>query len=134
MTNLNKYTAQRTAIVTALNATTAITTVLFNKDDIPKSLPAAIVILDDETAKNGTSKRFVDTDIAWTVFLIINAHNADDPDTALYSLKESFRTNLQSSLGRDIPHVEYYTSRIDGARLVRIAKISLLRPNTGAAS
>jgi hypothetical protein len=52
-----------------------IPTIQFNKDSIPKQLPCAIVILDSETGKNGTCRQFVSTDIAWTVFLIVNAHN-----------------------------------------------------------
>ncbi|GAB1366303.1 hypothetical protein MASR1M36_11740 [Candidatus Cloacimonadaceae bacterium] len=30
---------------------------LYNKDNIPKNLPCAIVILDSETGKNGTSRQ-----------------------------------------------------------------------------
>jgi hypothetical protein len=66
------------------------------------------------------------------VFLIVNASNERDPDARLYELKESFRENYQRAMYRDIPEVEYYTSRIDGSRLVRIAKINLLKSGTGA--
>jgi hypothetical protein len=76
----------------------------------------------------------VDTDIAWTVFLIVNAHNVDDPDSDLYQLKEMFRSYYQKLMNRDIPSIEYYASRIDGSRLVRIAKIDLLKVGTGASS
>ena len=90
------------------------------------------MILDSETGKNGTSRQFVSTDIAWTVFLIVNAHNVDDPDSDLYKLKEKFRSFYQKLMNRDLPSVEYYTSRVDGSRLVRIAKIDLLKSGTGA--
>jgi hypothetical protein len=111
-----------------------IPTIQFNKDAIPKQLPCAIVILDSETGKNGTSRQFVSTDIAWTVFLIVNAHNVDDPDSDLYQLKEEFRTFYLKLMNRDLPSVEYYTSRVDGSRLVRIAKIDLLKAGNGASS
>ena len=134
MSNMEKYTAQRAGIVAALKGCGKLTTVLFNKDEIPKILPAAIVILDEETGTKGTHRSFRDTDIAWTIYLIVNAHNVSDPDAELYALKEDFRAQLQTVLGRDIPQVEYYTSRVDGSRLVRVAKIDLLKAGTGAAS
>ena len=37
-------------------------------------------------------------------------------------------------MNRDLPSVEYYTSRIDGTRLVRIAKIDLLKAGTGTSA
>lgn len=115
----------RSQIQTALQATTGIATIMFNKDDIPKSLPAAIVTLDSETGMAKTSSRYVSSDFAFTVFLIVNAHNVDDPDAALYNLKELFRSAWHTAAGRDFHSVEYYTGRIDGARLVRIAKIDI---------
>ena len=130
---MSKMTSERSAITAALNKA-EITNVLYNKDDIPKLLPAAIVTLESETGKNGTSKRFTDTDLAWSVFLIVNAQNVADPDGALYTLKESFRKTYIGTMGRDFPAIEYYSGRIDGARLVRIAKISLLRSGIGAGS
>lgn len=126
-----KFRAERERIVDALKFCD-IPTIQFNKDNIPKQLPCAIVILDSETGKNGTSRQFVNTDIAWTVFLIVNAHNVDDPDSDLYQLKEKFRSFYLKLMNRDLPSVEYYTSRIDGSRLVRIAKIDLLKSGTGA--
>ncbi len=128
-----KFIADRNRIVDALKFCD-IPTIQFNKDSIPKQLPCAIVILDSETGKNGTSRQFVNTDIAWTVFLIVNAHNVDDPDSDLYQLKERFRTFYIKLMNRDIPSIEYYTSRIDGSRLVRIAKIDLLKVGNGASS
>jgi len=130
---VSKMTSERAAITAALNQA-EITNVLYNKDEIPKSLPAAIITLESETGKNGTSKRFTDTDLGWSVFLIVNAQNAIDPDGDLYTLKESFREKYLGTMGRDFPAIEYYSGRIDGARLVRIAKISLLRSGIGAGS
>ena len=133
MSAFEKFIADRNRIVDALKFS-YIPTIQFNKDNIPKQLPCAIVILDSETGKNGTSRQFVSTDIAWTVFLIVNAHNVDDPDSDLYQLKEKFRSFYQKLMNRDLPSVEYYTSRIDGSRLVRIAKIDLLKVGSGASS
>lgn len=133
MSAFEKFIADRNRIVDALKFCD-IPTIQFNKDSIPKQLPCAIVILDSETGKNGTSRQFVSTDIAWTVFIIVNAHNVDDPDSDLYQLKEKFRSFYLKLMNRDLPSVEYYTSRVDGSRLVRIAKIDLLKSGTGASS
>jgi len=133
MTNHERFIAERKRIEDALKFSD-IPTIQFNKDVIPKQLPCAIVILDSETGKNGTSRQYVDTDIAWTVFLIVNAQNVADPDTDLYQLKEKFRSYYLKLMNRDLPSVEYYTSRIDGTRLVRIAKIDLLKVGSGASS
>ena len=133
MTGLEKFEYERSSIRQAL-MDAGIATVQFNKDDIPKDLPAAIVILDGETGKNGTGRRYVDTDIAWTVYLIVNASKAEDPDADLYRLKEEFREQYRAAMYRDIPEIEYYTSRVDGARLVRVARLALLKSGTGAGS
>ena len=131
MTTLEKFIFQRDRITQALNLS-GISEVMYNKDNIPKSLPCAILILDSETGKHGTSRQYVDTDIAWTVFLIVNAQKVSDPDAVLYALKEKFRGFYQELMNRDLPSIEYYTSRIDGTRVVRIAKIDLLKSGTGA--
>ena len=133
MSTLEKYQAERNRITEALKQA-GVTELLYNKDNIPKNLPCAILILDSETGKQGTSRQYVDTDIAWTVFLIVNAQNIIDPDFTLYQLKERFRSHYQKLMHRDLPSIEYYTSRIDGTRLVRIAKIDLLKAGTGAGS
>ncbi|MDP2173475.1 MAG: hypothetical protein Q8J62_06845 [Candidatus Cloacimonadaceae bacterium] len=52
----------------------------------------------------------------------------------MYKIKEKFRGFYLKFANRDIPHIEYYTSRIDGTRLVRIAKLDLLKSGSGAAS
>ena len=133
MTNHERFIAERKRIEDALKFSD-VSTIQFNKDVIPKQLPCAIVILDSETGKNGTSRQYVSTDIAWTVFLIVNAQNVSDPDSDLYQLKEKFRSFYLKLMNRDLPSIEYYTSRIDGTRLVRIAKIDLLKVGTGASS
>lgn len=133
MSALEKYRAERERITEALKQA-GVAELLYNKDNIPKNLPCAILILDSETGKQGTSRQYVDTDIAWTVFLIVNAQNIIDPDFTLYQLKERFRSHYQKLMHRDLPSIEYYTSRIDGTRLVRIAKIDLLKAGTGAGS
>ncbi len=133
MTTLEKFIFQRDRITQALNLA-GITEVLYNKDNIPKVLPCAILILDSEAGKHGTSRQYVDTDIAWTVFLIVNAQNVSDPDAVLYAFKEKFRSFYLKLMNRDIPCIEYYTSRVDGTRLVRIAKIDLLKAGSGASA
>ncbi len=133
MTNHERFLVERKRIEDALKFCD-IPTIQFNKDAIPKVLPCAIVILDSETGKNGTSRQYVSTDLAWTVFLIVNAQNVSDPDSDLYQLKEKFRSFYLKLMNRDLPSVEYYTSRIDGTRLVRIAKIDLLKAGTGASA
>ncbi|HPI26184.1 MAG TPA: hypothetical protein PLO57_06955 [Candidatus Cloacimonadota bacterium] len=133
MTNHERFIVERKRIEDALKFSD-VSTIQFNKDVIPKQLPCAIVILDSETGKNGTSRQYVSTDIAWTVFLIVNAQNVSDPDSDLYQLKEKFRSFYLKLMNRDLPSIEYYTSRIDGTRLVRIAKIDLLKVGTGASS
>jgi hypothetical protein len=133
MTTLEKFIFQRDRIAQSLNLA-GITEVLYNKDNIPKVLPCAILILDSEAGKHGTSRQYVDTDIAWTVFLIVNAQNVTDPDAILYALKEKFRSFYLKLMNRDIPSIEYYTSRVDGTRLVRIAKIDLLKVGSGASA
>jgi hypothetical protein len=132
MTAHEKFIADRNRIVDALKFSD-IPTIQF-KDVIPKQLPCAIVILDSETGKNGTSRQYVSTDLAWTVFLIVNAQNVSDPDSDLYQLKEKFRSFYLKLINRDLPSVEYYTSRIDGTRLVRIAKIDLFKAGMGASA
>jgi len=133
MTNHERFIVERKRIEDALKFSD-VSTIQFNKDVIPKQLPCAIVILDSETGKNGTSRQYVSTDIAWTVFLIVNAQNVSDPDSDLYQLKEKFRSFYLKLMNRDLPSIEYYTSRIDGTRLVRIAKIDLLKSGSGAGS
>lgn len=133
MTAYEKFLSERGNITAALSSAN-IKTIQYSKDEIPKSLPCAIVILDSETGIKGTSRQYTSTDIAWTVFLIINAQNISDPDDVLYKLKEQFRGFYLTQMNRDLPSVEYYTSRIDGARLVRIAKIDLLKSGSGAGS
>ena len=133
MTAVEKYQAERSRISESLKLA-GVAETLYNKDNIPKNLPCAILILDSETGKHGTSRQYVDTDIAWTVFLIVNAQNVSDPDSDLYQLKEKFRSFYLKLMNRDLPSIEFYTSRVDGTRLVRIAKIDLLKSGTGAGS
>lgn len=131
MTGTEKFLFERESLRTAL-VEAGVATVIYNKDEIPKELPAAIVVLDGETGKNATGRRFTDTDLSWSVFLIVNATKAEDPDADLYRLKEAFREKYQAATFRDIPEIEYYTSRVDGARLVRVARMALLKRGTGA--
>ena len=53
MTPLEKYQAERNRISEALNLA-GVAETLYNKDNIPKNLPCAILILDSEAGKHGT--------------------------------------------------------------------------------
>ncbi len=88
MTANEKYQTERRRISEALKLA-GVAETFFNKDNILKKLPCAILILDSETGKHGTLRQYVDTDIAWTGFLIVNTQNVTDPGTALHRLKES---------------------------------------------
>ena len=54
MTAVEKYQAERSRISEALNLA-GVAETLYNKDNIPKILPCAILILDSETGKHGTT-------------------------------------------------------------------------------
>ena len=58
MTALEKYQAQRSRISEALKLA-GVAETLFNKDNIPKNLPCAILILDSVTGKHGTSRQYL---------------------------------------------------------------------------
>jgi len=54
MTALEKYLAERSRISEALNLA-GVAEIQYNKDNIPKNLPCAILILDSETGKHGAA-------------------------------------------------------------------------------
>ncbi len=56
MTALEKYQAECSRISEALNLA-GVAETLYNKDNIPKNLPCAMLILDSETGKHGTSRQ-----------------------------------------------------------------------------
>ena len=73
---LLKFIADRNRIVDALKFCD-IPTIQFNRMPY-QAVTLRYRNLGLRTGKNGTSRQFVSTDIAWTVFLIVNAHNVDD--------------------------------------------------------
>jgi hypothetical protein len=119
MNTTDKFIADRDKLVACLQPIVG-DNIQFNKDIIPKSFPCAIVILDTEVGI-----RFTSTLITWTIYLITNAHEVADPDLAIYVLKDKFREIYQTQFNKDIPSVEYYTSRVDGTRPVLIAKLNV---------
>jgi hypothetical protein len=123
MTNLEKFTRQRGRLVEALNAA-GIKYVLFNAFTIPKGLPCAVVELGAEEGQLPTGRQFLEAKLDWTLYLVVNAEGVADPDSVLYTLKEAFRDEHLKNHGKDFSHVEFYVSRIDGSREVRIAKIT----------
>ena len=58
MTALEKYQAERSRISEALKLA-GVAETLYNKDNIPKNLPCAILILDSQINKHGTSRQYV---------------------------------------------------------------------------
>ncbi len=58
MTAHEKYQAKRSRIPEALKLAGAAETI-YNKDNIPKNLPCAILILDSEIGKHGSSRQYV---------------------------------------------------------------------------
>ena len=124
MNNVDKFLSERDKLVSILQVIVG-DNIQFNKDIIPKNFPCAIVILDTETGIKPTVSRFTSTLLSWTVYLITNAHEVTDPDLAVFVLKDKFREGYQIQFNKDIPQVEYYTSRVDGTRPVRIAKLTV---------
>ncbi len=115
---------KRLAIVKAL-VDTGISTkhIAFSKDTIPSSFPSAIVILEGEKGTNKSSKRFLSFEYDIQVFLIADVNNSDDPDSVILDLSDRFKANYLSSVGDDIPKIEFYPARADAGRKVRIAKV-----------
>jgi len=124
MNHVDRFLSERDKLVAVLQPIVG-DNIQFNKDIIPKSFPCAIVILDTEIGIKPTVSRFTATLLRWTVYLITNAHEVADPDLAVFVLKGKFREGYQLQFNKDIPQVEYYTSRVDGTRPVRIAKLTV---------
>lgn len=132
MTPMEKFLFEREAIRQCLEAA-GVQEILVSRDAVPTRYPAAVVLLAGERGKHGTSRRFVSTDLDFEVFLVVNAHQTTDPDMDLYKLKEAFREIWLERMHRDLPEVRYYESRA-GERLVKIAKLVLMRENVAAAT
>ena len=89
---VTQFTEKRANIVTDLQtAGISESNILFNRNSIPKAFPAAVVVSNEELGKKKTRYGFVEVDTNFDIYLIVNAHNIADPDTALYQLKEDFR-------------------------------------------
>jgi hypothetical protein len=124
-----KFTETRSAIVAALTTAGIVTdNLLLSANQIPDDLKsgfiAAVVTLAEENGKDPTSKQYTRTDIIFEIFIMVDAANdIDDPDLALYNLKEDFRTAYIASQYKDFSKVEYYTGQADISHPVRIAKM-----------
>jgi hypothetical protein len=125
-----RFSTIRSNIDTALKNTGI---VAGNRKTNPNSVPdvlttgfnASLVTIHKETGKDGTRKRFTSTDLAFDIFLIVDAaSDIPDPDLALYTLKESFRDQYQTLIKKDFPEIEYYNSYVDSSHPVRIAKLT----------
>jgi hypothetical protein len=116
------FLADRQRIVDALNRA-GIAEVRFHKDDLPKTFPCAVVVLDTEDGLLPTGRQYLESRLGWTIYLVVDAFQKADPDADLYQLKEDFRSKYIGLLGRDFAHIDYYSARAD-ARPVRIAKLT----------
>lgn len=122
---MSLMTSERAGIVKALN-TAQISSVLYAKEAVPASYPAAIVVLATESGYNATATKYMNTELAWSVYLVISALNNSDPDQDAYDLKEAFRAALVTEIGKDVGFVEYYNSQCDG-RPVRVARMDIVK-------
>lgn len=117
------FATERDKLVNALQQA-GLADIRFNRDDLPKTLPAALVTLESEDSRLATGKRYLETTPVWAIHLIVNAHQAVDPDADLHALKEAFRAAYIALNGKDFAHIDYYSARLDGARSVRVARLS----------
>ena len=99
MTPKETFLYERQAIVAALEKA-GIHSILLNKDSVPTDLPAAIVALNTETGKLGTSRRFASSDLDFSVYIVVNAHEVRDPDADLYHYKEAFREAYRAAMAK----------------------------------
>lgn len=127
---ITEFTRIRTAILAAIttagiNDGNKLTNVNSLPDDLSSGFQAAIVSLERETGKDATRKRFVSTDLAFDIFLVVDAAtDIADPDLALYTLKEAFRDAYLASVNKDFASIEYYPSYVDGTHPVKICKLT----------
>lgn len=132
MTNQEIFVSVRANIVQALtDAGIAGDNILLNKNLIPSDLStgfkAGIVSIAIETGKDGTRTRYISTDLNFDIYLIVDScRDVTDPDSALYELKELFRSSYQSLIRKDIQRIEYYDSYVKGTHPVRVAKLSTI--------
>jgi len=101
--------------------------ILFTQELIPEGLPAGIIALEDEAGKNGTNRQYTSTELDFTIYLVVDAHDIIDPDLDVFTLKEAVRTSYKSLLNKDFPKVTYYPSRYKTTQKVRIAKIATVK-------
>lgn len=115
---------KRQKIITALESSGILAkNISFNKDEIPREFPAAIVILNGEKGIKPTSKRFCEFDYDIAVFLIVDVNKSSDPDADILALTNTFKDQYRAAIGSDIPKIDYYPARADSGRKVRIAKV-----------
>lgn len=114
------------AITTAgISAGNKLTNVNSLPDDLSSGFEAAIVSLERENGKDGTRKRYVSTDLAFNIYLVVDAaDDIADPDTALYTLKEAFRDAYLGMMNKDFASAEYYPSYVNGTHPVKICKLT----------
>ena len=117
------FTDKRELIVKALK-NSGIKKIVFNKDDIPNTFPAAVVILEEEKGIAPTSHRFCEFDYNIAIYLIEDVNNTKDPDIKISKLAGVFKAHYREIFGKDVSQIEYYSARADASRKVKIAKIN----------
>lgn len=139
MNSITRYTNDKTAIAAAINKSfypaplfsppdkpvKIFKSVLYNKDNVPKELPAVIVSVLSEQPSSKSRSRYNDSSLSWEIFVVVNAHGVSDPDADLLLAKETLREAIIGELGRDFDEVDYYSSRADGSRQVRVARCTI---------
>ncbi len=98
--------------------------VYFRKDKVPFDFPAAMVILEGDEGVNPSLRTYNSLKLQIAIYLLIKIDGVEDPDIAIMTMKETFRTNLIKAIDRDIVGCEYCDATADSRR-VRVAKLNL---------
>lgn len=123
MNGMERFIAERDKLEICIRVA-GIDNIYYNKENIPSKFPCAIVILEQETGTKAINRQFLSTNLIWCIYLIVDAHkHVEDPDAFLYNLKDKYRDEYIKTFQKDFAEVEYYSSRLDGTRTVRIAKM-----------
>jgi len=120
MSFTEKFISERSKIEAALSAS-GIKQILRDKNKIPSVFPAAIVTIKEEEGKDPADIEYLQTNLNFEIYLVTDAFNDADPDLTIYQLKEAFRNNYLSSLFNDFRKIQYYDSKVNGTRPVKIA-------------
>jgi hypothetical protein len=125
MAKIEKFIEERNNIKQALNDA-SIQDIYTSKNKVPSKLPCAILTLAEETGKNDSSEGYLDSDIEFELFIVVNAgEKISDPDLEIFTLKEAFRESYKELLFKDIANIRFYDSKVSGTKSVKIARMIL---------